>query len=125
MPLAHKITHPIRHPFPFLFSILCLLGQADMLLMHSLDFSHYLLHLCSKGSDHAFKNWSTQDSRERGLARLQEGDWCQNRISPKCGQEFLLLEPVPPPLAGAFILETPIEHHCDSKHISTFYGGYL
>ena len=37
--VVHKITHPIRHPFPFLFSILCLLGQADMLLMQPLDFS--------------------------------------------------------------------------------------
>ena len=61
----------------------------------------------------------------RGLARLQEGDWYQNRISPKLGQEFLLPELVPSPLAGAFVLETPIEFHCDSKHISTFYGGYF
>ena len=125
MPLVHKSMHPIRHPFPFLFSILCLLGQADMLLMQPLDFSHHLLHLCSEGSGNAFKNWSTQDSRGRGLSRLQEADWYQNRISPKLGQEFLFPEPVPPPLAGVFVLETPIELHCDSKHISTFYGGYF
>ena len=125
MPLVHEITDPNRHLFPFLFSILCFLGQADMFLMQSLDFSHHLLHLCSKGSGHAFKNWSTQDIRRRGLVRLQEGDWYQNRISPKLGQEFLLPELVPPPLAGAFVLETPIEHHHDSKHISTFYGGYF
>ena len=104
MPLVHKIMHPIRHPFPFLYSILCLLGQADMLLTQSLDLSHHLLHLYSKGSGHAFKNWSTQDSRGRRLARLQEGDWYQNRISPNLGQEFHLPELVPPPLAGAFLL---------------------
>ena len=75
MPLVHKIMHPIRHPFLFLFSILCLLGQADVLLMKPLDLTHHLLHLCSEGSGNAFKNWSTQDSRGRGLARLQEGDW--------------------------------------------------
>ena len=125
IPLVHKIMHPIRHPFPFLFSILCLLGQADMLLMQPLDFSHHLLKLCSKGSGHAFKNWSTQDSRGRGLARLQEGDWYQYRNSPKLGQEFLLPELFAPPLAGVFILETPIEHHCDPKNISTFCGGYF
>ena len=39
------------------------------------------------------------------------------------GQEPLP-EPVLPPLAGALVLVAPIEHHCDFKHISTFYGGY-
>ena len=61
----------------------------------------------------------------RGLTRLQEGDWHQNRISPKLDQEFLLPELVHPPLAGALVLKTPIEFHSDSKHTSTFYGGYF
>ena len=58
------------------------------------------------------------------MARLQEGDWHQDRITPKLGHELLLPELVSPPLAGAFVLETPIEPHFDCKHISAFYGGY-
>ena len=62
-----------------------------------------------------------------------EGDWPGSRkgIGTRIGfllnlaRNFSFLELVPPPLAGAFVLETPIEHHCDSKHISTFYGGYF
>ena len=88
------------------FSILCLLGQVDRLLMQLLDFSHQLLHLCGEGSDDGLWNWSTQGGRGRGLTRLQEGDWHQNRISPKLGQEFLLPELVPPPLAGPLAWNT-------------------
>ena len=53
-----------------------------------------------------------------------EGDWHQERIPLEFGQELLLPEPVPPHLAGALVLVTPIEPHCDFKHIRTFYGGY-
>ena len=59
----------------------------------------------------------------RGLARLQEGNWHQNRILPELYQELLLPEPVPPALAWALVLITLTELHCDLKHISTFYGG--
>ena len=114
IPLVHKIMYLIRHPFPFLFSILCLLGQADMLLMQPFNFSQHLLHLCSKGSGHVFKNWSTKDSRGRDWPGSRKGMWHQNRSSPKPGQEFLLPELVPPPFAGALVLETCIEFHCDS-----------
>ena len=120
-----QVQYPITHSVPLLFSILCLLGQVDMLPTHLLDFSLQLLHLCGEGSDDGLWNRSTQGGRGRGLTRLQEGDWHQNRISLKFGQEFLLPEFVPPPLAGALVLETPIELHCDSKHISAFYGGYF
>ena len=124
MPLVHKIMHPIRHPFPFLFSILCLLGQADTLLMQSLDFSHHLLHLCSKGSGHAFKNWSTQDSRKKGIGQAP-GRGIGTRIGSllNLARNFSFLSLSLLLLLGAFVLEIPIEFHCDSKHISTFYGG--
>ena len=130
-PFAHHTFWSFRsntqltHSVPLLFSILCLLGPVDKLLMHLLGFSHQLLHLCGEGSDDDFWNRSTKDGRGRGLTRLQEGDWHQSRSSPKLGQEFLLSELVPPPLAGALVFETPIELHCDSKQISTFFGGYF
>ena len=60
--------------------------------------------------------------RGRGLTRLKEGNWHQERISPEFGQELLLPELVPPPFAGALVLVTPIEFNSDFKHISTFYG---
>ena len=105
--LVLQVQYPITHSVPLLFSILCLLGQVDKLLMHLLGFSHQLLHLCGEGSDDGFWDRSTQDGRGWGLTRLQEGDWHQNRSSPKLGQEFLLPELVPPPFAGALVLETP------------------
>ena len=67
-------------------------------------------------------DWSIQGDKVRGLARLQKGNWPQNRILHVLGQE-LLPEPCPPLLAGALVLITPIEPHCDLKHISAFYGG--
>ena len=123
--LVLQVQYPITHSVPLLFSILCLLDQVDKLLMQLLGFGHQLLHLCREGSDDGFWDRSTKDGRGRGLPRLQEGDWHQNRSSPKLGQEFLFPELVLPPLAGALVLETPIEFHCDSKHISAFYGGYF
>ena len=80
--------------------------------------------MCDEGSGDGSVDRYTQGNRERSLARLQEGDWHQDRISPKLGQELLLSELVPPPLAGDLVLETTIEPHCDPKHIGTFYGGY-
>ena len=54
-----QVQYPIIHSFPLLFSIFCLLGQVDTLLMQLLDFSHQLLHLCGEGSDDDLCNWST------------------------------------------------------------------
>ena len=65
-----------------------------------------------------------QGNRGRGLVRLKEGNWHQERISPEFGQE-LLPEPVLPPFTWASVLVTPIEFHSDFKHISTFYGVNL
>ena len=59
----------------------------------------------------------------RGLARLQEGHWHQDRIIPELGQKPFLPEPVPPPLAGVLVLIIPIELHYDFELIGTFYGG--
>ena len=78
----------------------------------------------NEGSGDVSADWCTQGDRGRSLARLQEGNWYQDGISTKLGWELLLPEPVPPPLAGALVLVTPIESHCDLKHISIFYGGY-
>ena len=84
----------------------------------------YMLHMYDEGSGDGSVDWCTQGNRGRGLARIHKGDWLQDRISPKLGQELLLPELVPPPLAGALVLVTPIEPHSDLKHISALYGGY-
>ena len=81
---------------------------------------HQLLCLCGEDSGDGSMDWSTQGDRGRGLARVQEGDWYQERIPLELGQKLL-----PPPLAGALVLETPIEPHFDFKHISAFYGGMV
>ena len=43
-----------------------------------------------------------------GQAQTRE-NWHQERISPEFGQELLLTVLVPPPLAGAHVLVTPID----------------
>ena len=70
--------------------------------------------------------------RQTGPPRVTgEGDWSGSRkgigtkrIPLELGQEPFLPELVPPPHAGALVLEAPIECHCDPKPISVLYGGY-
>ena len=49
-----------------------------------------------------------KENRVRGLARLKERYWHQNRILPELCQEPPLPEHVPPPLAGTLILIAPL-----------------
>ena len=58
-----------------------------------------------------------------GIGQAQGKVLAPEQILPELCQEPLLPEHVPPPLAGTLILITPIELHCDLKHISTFYGS--
>ena len=79
----------------------------------------------AEGSGDGLTDWSIQGDRGRELARLQEGDRHQEKIPFEFGQELLLPEPAPHPFVGAIVLVTPIESHCDFKHICAFYGGIV
>ena len=121
--LVQEVPNPVSNLFPLLLSLLYLLDQLVSPLMKPPYLLFNLMDLFEQGGLHGSHDWSTQGDRVRGLARLKKRHWHQNRILPELGQEPLLPEPVPPPLAGTLIIITPIELHCDLKHISTFYEG--
>ena len=122
-PLVQEISNPVANLFLLLLSLLCLLGQPVSPLTKTPYLLFNLMDLFEQGGLHGSQDRSTQGDRVRGLARLKERYWHQNRILPELCQEPLLPEHVPPPLAETLILITPIELHCDLKHISTFYGS--
>ena len=121
--LVQEISNPVANLFPLLLSLLCLLSQLVSSLKKTPYLVFNLMDLFEQGGLQGSQDWSTQGDGVRGLARFKERYQHQNRILPELCQEPLLPEHVPPPLAGTLILITPIELHCDLKHISNFYGS--